>query len=515
MSSSEAAKPFSLNSENNRSKTFSISINITILIIAVVLYVFIVMSIQLAQTIFKQQMKFLFTKHENEDNFYEDLKRFKKLIEFFSSSECNEYTAFKLNAYAYNTTDSNKRVLHFNTYNTNANSGASVNTKSFKTAKTSAPSKYISHSKHKLKSSFKRRPSLNGLPPGKKDAEKVENETLEAKMENTNRQFDKIANAKYAFCSIIVLCVTFIVFFGVEITSILVNDNIYKKLMIENEFATNFFSRGPKFNELLLYAVISVIVNKVEYITRDTNTYADSVLMNYYNIHLDLESNSIFQALGKSYYAYLYYQMHVIRTNIHSFVNDQKLMDYLPETTATEFRFNDKEHFCIDSTAEYLIGYYKDIDMNGFYNALSSEVAICRKIGNGVNLSGYKTAIDLMLELVNTNYYNFNAGKKESRQEEFLKDEDLNMVMENMMNVIRKLHFADSFSSIRDVNGSYIKGHEVKIVFSIISICFSCGIILLMLLVIISKLDFYNDFVGQIVELVEKAMRKTVKVNKD
>ena len=505
-----------LNNENNRSKTFSISINITILIIAVALYVFIVMSIQLAQTIFKQQMKFLFTKHENEDNFYEDLKRFKKLIEFFSSTECNEYTAFKLNAYAYNTTDSNKRVLHFNSYNNNNNNNNnSVTSKSLKTAKTSSPSKYMAHSKHKLKSSFKRRPSSNGISPGKKETEKVENEAMEAKMENTNRQFDKIANAKYAFCSIIVLCVTFIVFFGVEVASILVSDNIHKKLMVENEFATNFFSRGPKFNELLLYAIISVIVNKVEYITRDTNTYGDSVLINYYDIHLDLESNSIFQALGKSYYAYLYYQMHVIRTNIHSFVNDQKLLDYLPETTATEFKFNDKEHFCIDSTAEYLIGYYKDIDLYGFYNALSSEVSMCRKIGNGVNLSGYKTAIDLMLELVNTNYYNFNAGKKETRQEEFLKDSDLKMVMENMMNVIRKLHFADSFSSIRDVNKSYIKGHEVKIVFSIISICFSCGIILGMLLVIVSKLDFYNNFVGQIVELIDKAMRKTIKVNKD
>ena len=77
--------------------------------------------------------------------------------------------------------------------------------------------------------------------------------------------------------------------------------------MLENDFAIYFFSRVPKLNELVLYGIISVILGDVRYIVKETTTYPFSILSNYYKIELDLSTNSIFQALGTSNYAYLYY----------------------------------------------------------------------------------------------------------------------------------------------------------------------------------------------------------------
>ena len=40
-------------------------------------------------------MAILFTKHDYEEMFFDDVKKFKKLIEEFSMKDCNDYTVFK------------------------------------------------------------------------------------------------------------------------------------------------------------------------------------------------------------------------------------------------------------------------------------------------------------------------------------------------------------------------------------------------------------------------------------
>ena len=57
-------------------------------------------------------------------------------------------------------------------------------------------------------------------------------------------------------------------------------------------------------------------MNDIDYITKDPLLYDKSILTNYYKLSLDLQSNSIFQALGSSNYANLYYQIYIIRQNL-------------------------------------------------------------------------------------------------------------------------------------------------------------------------------------------------------
>ena len=102
----------------------------------------------------------------------------------------------------------------------------------------------------------------------KKTEEEIEKEEeLENKIELTNSQFAVLANPRYATIAFIVVTLIFALFLAVEITGLVLSSRKFDGLMIENEFATNFLNRGPKINELVLYSIISVILNDVNYIS--------------------------------------------------------------------------------------------------------------------------------------------------------------------------------------------------------------------------------------------------------
>ena len=112
------------------------------------------------------------------------------------------------------------------------------------------------------------------------EAEQLED--LENKIELTNQQFSRLATPRYVNLSIIVMTIAFVLFFGCEIAGIIISTNKYNGLMTENEFATNFLSRGPKLNELVLYSIISVILNNPDYISKDQSIYKDNIISNHY-----------------------------------------------------------------------------------------------------------------------------------------------------------------------------------------------------------------------------------------
>ena len=75
------------------------------------------------------------------------------------------------------------------------------------------------------------------------------------------------------------------------------------------------------------------------------------------------------------------------------------MYNYLLETTKMEIKFNsDGEDFCIFACYKYITKYCGDEFKNQdeLTNKLNEEVKECRKIGNGINLTDYKTVIDLM-----------------------------------------------------------------------------------------------------------------------
>ena len=81
------------------------------------------------------------------------------------------------------------------------------------------------------------------------------------------------------------------------------------------------------------------------------------------------------------------------------------------------------------------------------------------------------------------------------------------IIEENLLNVIRSLHFADSFLVVDDINNSYMTIHATTVGFSVSSIVLTCVVILGIILTVISKLDYYNDVCTDIVNMFDRALK--------
>ena len=191
------------------------------------------------------------------------------------------------------------------------------------------------------------------------------------------------------------------------------------------------------------------------------------------------------------------------------FINKKEMSQYLPTTSQNEYLFDDGENFCVYATYQYVDHYYgNDPDNQNFLELITREAKQCRTVGNGMNLNGYNAGMDLMLLLLQNLYYTFKneEDNPEERQMMFLQSDDIKIIEENLLNVIRSLQFADSFLVIEDINNSYDTIHRVKIFFSIASIGISCVIISIILFILLFKLDYYNEVLAEIVLTFDKTM---------
>jgi hypothetical protein len=488
-----------LHQNNGKDNNNSLILNLSIVVSTLILYFSCVLIIQTSRFLFKGKMIYLFSQQENEELFYEDIQKFKKLLQCFSKAQCYDYTHFKVS-------------IHNSIYCNNMMLLAPVSpVKSAEIQKSTGKSLLPGRERRRTRTKKKGGVYEGNVDPKQKEIISTSDgaDSNENKIIVTNKDFRERAEPKFAFNSLIILSITFIIFIIIEISSIFVSLNAHVDLTIENHFATNFLSRGPKINELILYSIISVVMDDVGYIQRDPSLYDEYILSNQYKIKLDIESNSIFRSFGDSNYAYLYYQLYIIRTNIALFINDSKMNSYLKSTSQKEFLFEEDENYCIYASLDYIQFYYgtKLTEDSQLFDEWNSLVQECRNVGSGINLSGYRMGLDLMLEQLSTNYYNFKLSSSSSRQEEFLANLDIGIIVRNVLNVLRTLHIANSYSSIEDVEESYSSSRDTKILFSIVSICYSSGFILVMIVVMIIKFDFYISIINEIGNIFEKSIQ--------
>ena len=183
---------------------------------------------------------------------------------------------------------------------------------------------------------------------------------------------------------------------------------------------------------------------------------------------------------------------------------------YLPTTSENESLFDDGVNFCVYVTYQYIQHYYSgEVDEDEFLQIMSDEAKQCRTVGNGMNLNGYNAGMDLMLLLLQNLYYTFKneEDNPEERQKTFLMSDDIKIIEENLLNVIRSLHFADSFLVIEDINNSYHSIHRIKIIFSLLSIGLTGIVILSILVLVVIKLEYYNYVLTEIVTMFDRALK--------
>lgn len=145
-------------------------------------------------------------------------------------------------------------------------------------------------------------------------------------------------------------------------------------------------------------------------------------------------------------------------------------------------------------TLGFVSGYYgTELNTNQKYlSRVSQEVRECRKIGNGINLSGYTVSLDLMLQQLNYLYCTFKASDNSTRQLWFLQSEDLIILEDNIINQVINLQYANAYITRDDILHTYQVVHKTKLIFSVISICISCIVITFIMMITITTMEGYN-----------------------
>lgn len=472
---------------SNNTRTLDTAFQVLNFFSALILFLLLLTSLIISKVIIKQKITYLFTEHQKEKFFFNEVKKYHNLIKNFSRKESQEYLycKFQITPGEIEVKKKERRV------------GA-------KKMSCFSPGSEIkaNRSQQRNKKTF----HIKLQKSSKKKAILLE------KKEITERNFEKKIWPQYIIFSIISISFVFTIYLGIEIYSMFTNTVSHKNLRVEINFTTNFLQRIPKFYELFLYAIISAINNNHLWIVAEPNSYNKGILSNYFNVKPDLETDSYFKFFGNSNYAKLYYQFKVITTNIQYLINDKKMKKYLSDTREKEFSFYEKEKFCV-----YVLYYYYDreyknyVNPNDFYLHVSSSVSKCRKIGNGMNLSGYKISADLMLLQLTNNYFGFLESTSENRYTYFLSNKNLVDIEENLIYVFQYLHFTDAFLIIGDISNSFQNAHTVKIIYSTVSILIVVIIIFGILNIIFKKMDYYDSVVSNIVKMFEKAILKYVK----
>ena len=462
-----------LNLNNKSAKLLSISIIISIFVLSFIIFVISLFSIWKLTYGLSGYIIILFQKRDKEEIFFDELIRFKKLVNDFTVRDCINFSYFRL--------------------------GCSVNVPHQKEKMKIIKNKYEAKTKKKM---FTK--NINKITPIKNKHPMQNNQANIQKNKHFIVDFSQKTKPKFSFWGFFVLSLTFILFAGFEVSNIMITINSYDRLIIENNFGTNFLSRGPKINELFLYSIISVLMNDIFYFTTEPESYDNGIFSNNYQITINVNESSKFATFKNSNFIYLYYQIYIIRNNINKFINDKNVDNYLKITSKNENHCNSGEDFCLVVTKEYLNQYYNTgLSPITFFEKLNKEASKCLRIGNGINKSGYKTALDVMIQQLVNKYDNFYKSESSAKQISFLQDDNILIIQNNVVNVLRALHLVDSFSVIQDIKNSYLQNYNKKIIFSVVSIALSLAIIFLVYLTILIKFLYYINIIQEVIKIFD------------
>ena len=326
----------------------------------------------------------------------------------------------------------------------------------------------------------------------------------------------------------IIVIILFIIFIILQITNFSYSISFFNDLFMRNQISMSFCSQIPKLSEFFLYAVISIMLNAPFYIQKNASDYASISASNVIDITYDYTKDSMYALIGNSNYYYLYYQLTLYRLNIDHFLSTSTVNGLFKRTGEVETEFLEfNGDFCIHLQLfyyEYSIRHtveteqyelkndlFDVTDVNELFRSVSNFARICRSINNGINKSGVRKAIDVHLNQINVLYMEFlSAEDKHEEIKNVLMDSNMNGLFDNLFFVLKKFHFVTNDIVSYDIEQVLHEKYDTDILFSVSSIVFSFGIVLVIIFVIASKVEKFTNITMRAANLFDCALNNCI-----
>ena len=495
--------------------------------------------VRLENKFFYNYLITIFQPKDNEGCFVHKLVRLKYLIYNFSFEECRKYEVNALYSSHNNNhrhcghelfcaaqhpvSPSHKRKRHSKNCHSTCNNDSSVYTKSTSISdagnNSSINALLNTTGVHNANTNTKH--SNNVISHGSTAHSNVSSLLTSS---NTNKlilQFPEPSVTKRVNIIVIILFILFII---LQITNFSYSISFFNDLFVRNQISMSFCSQIPKLSEFFLYAVISIMLNKPFYIKKTVSDYEAISSSNFLDTLYDYTKDSLYALIGESNYYFLYYQLSLYRLNVDHFLSASAVNRLFERTGEVEREYLEfSGDFCIHLQLFYYAyssGHTVDTGQSALQNDLfavnsakelfrsvSDFARICRRVNNGINRSGVRKAIDVHLSQINVLYTEFlDAEDKSEEIRKVLMDSTLNGMFDNLFFVLKKFHFVTNDIVSYDIERVLHEKYDTDILFSVSSIVFSFGIVLVIIFVIASKIERFTNITMRAANLFDYAL---------
>ena len=547
---------------SSQSRWNSLTINAGIVVVALVIYFTVIVMVRMENKFFYNYLITIFQQKENEGTFMHRLVRLKYLIYNFSFEECRKYemnNAMMMynggNGGVYNNkrehvSGSNnnnnsvqvspvhkrKRVSKNYNYYAGDNSAYTKSTSISDVTNNNTSMNALLNTSQVINSSVNSFITNTNTNNGSNNTNSNSNSNntssnsllTSSTTTNINKlilQFPEPSVTKKVNIIVIILFILFII---LQIINFSYSISFFNDLFMRNQISMSFCSQIPKLSEFFLYAVISIMLNSPFYIQKNASDYASISASNVIDTTYDYTKDSMYTLIGNSNYYYLYYQLTLYRLNIDHFLSTSTVNGLFKRTGEVETEFLEfNGDFCIHlqlfyyaysirhtvETEQYALqnDLFDVTDVNELFRSVSNFARICRSINNGINKSGVRKAVDVHLNQINVLYMEFlSAEDKYEEIKNVLMDSNMNGLFDNLFFVLKKFHFVTNDIVSYDIEQVLHEKYDTDILFSVSSIIFSFGIVLVIIFVIASKIEKFTNITMHAANLFDCALNNCI-----
>ncbi len=320
------------------------------------------------------------------------------------------------------------------------------------------------------------------------------NNNKEEDFSMNNENSSKILIPKVFIISFIISIICFLLMTLILLTNVIYAMNSREKYNHAIIISMNFLERIPKAIELVLFSEIGAILNNFTFINNQNLELIETEkYINYYNLNINENSNSLINKINNSEYVNLYIIGQIIELNIKKFIGTSKSV--LNSLKILEFSLNEKNNLCknaAESSISSLSSTYLDQELSYNINSTLKET-ICIMYCSSTNENGLEIEMNYIYQEITNNFIDLIKLFTNEKQYNYLFNSE---VIRANNDFIYAFHLVfDSYSNII-LKENKISSQNVSRYEGIISISFifiSVIIIIIHIFFIFRKIEKYKD----------------------
>ena len=326
----------------------------------------------------------------------------------------------------------------------------------------------------------------------------IENNNLENIIKNKEEEIlnigenqPKILLPKVFIFSIITSIICFILITLIISVNIIYSIKTKRNLKYSIIFSMNFLQRIPKIIELVQYVEIVAILKTSSLSIKDKIIFNKEKYLNYYNLQLSEETNSIINSINDTYFSNLFIYGQICELNIRKFKGDSKQV--LKALKNLEYSFNEKNNLCKNSAENsFLNSTFNSKTEFDYNNNVTYKEMMCKIFCSSTNENGLEIEIDYIYQEITNNYVDYVKSNSTDNSYNLIYNKEViraNNDLFYVFNLVFQSYAKCILKENENNNNKMKRDEEIISIFLIIVLC----IIIIQIFFVFRKTEKYRE----------------------